>query len=196
MAAESFPELLAAAQRGDDDAFAALFRATQPSVLRYLRVVAGARADDVAGETWLQVIRGLRTFAADDISAFRAWTLSIARHRWVDELRRSSRRRESLVAEVPEPATAPDVATVVHELMSTEDALGVIGRLPRDQAEVVMLRYVADLDVSRTAEVLGKSPGAVRVLAHRGLRRLEAMLGDARASDSTNDRSGVRPDQV
>ena len=88
------------------------------------------------------------------------------------------------------------MATVVHELMSTEDALGVIARLPRDQAEVVMLRYVADLDVSRTAEVLGKSPGAVRVLAHRGLRRLEAMLGSARASESTTDRSGARPDQV
>jgi RNA polymerase sigma-70 factor (ECF subfamily) len=48
----------------------------------------------------------------------------------------------------------------------------MIASLPKDQAEAVMLRVVAGLDVAQTAQVLGKRPGAVRVAAMRGLRRL------------------------
>lgn len=64
----------------------------------------------------------------------------------------------------------------VEELFSTEEALALIRRLPPDQAEVLVLRIVADLDVAATAAVVGRRPGTVRVLAHRGLRRLEQML--------------------
>lgn len=64
----------------------------------------------------------------------------------------------------------------MESILSTERAVDLIGRLAPDQAEVVLLRVVADLDVAATARVVGKSRGAVRVLAHRGLRRLATML--------------------
>jgi RNA polymerase sigma-70 factor (ECF subfamily) len=60
--------------------------------------------------------------------------------------------------------------------MSTEAALELIGSLPPDQAEVILLRIVADLDVATTAQVTGHEPGHGRVLAHRGLKRLRSML--------------------
>ncbi len=63
--------------------------------------------------------------------------------------------------------------------VSTEAALDIIGLLPPDQAEVLVLRVVADLDVAATAAVVGKSRGAVRVLAHRGLKRLGSILDAA-----------------
>ena len=44
--------------------------------------------------------------------------------------------------------------------------------LPADQAEMVMLRVVAGLDVATVASMVGKSPGAVRVAVHRALQRL------------------------
>src|SRR5262249_52672813 len=56
----------------------------------------------------------------------------------------------------------------------TERALALIRTLPPDQAEAVMLRVVVGLDVAATARVLGKRPGAVRIAAMRGLRRLAA----------------------
>jgi RNA polymerase sigma-70 factor (ECF subfamily) len=57
----------------------------------------------------------------------------------------------------------------------------LIATLPADQAEAITLRVVAGLDVSRVATIMDKRPGAVRVLAHRGLRRLAERLGaDAR----------------
>jgi RNA polymerase sigma-70 factor, ECF subfamily len=202
MSDDTFPDRLAAAQHGDDAAFTELFRATQPTLLRYLRVVAQADADDLAADTWVQVVRGLRSFSGDEQAAFRAWVLSIARHRWLDHLRSRRRRHETVMASVPEQAAPADPVEFVYELMSTEAALDLIRTLPREQAEVVMLRYVADLDIARIAELLGKQPGAVRVLSHRGLNRLRAGLNavpdqrSAAAESASEGQPGVAEDQV
>jgi RNA polymerase sigma-70 factor, ECF subfamily len=59
----------------------------------------------------------------------------------------------------------------------------VIAQLPHDQAEVVLLRVLAGLGVEQVARILGKRPGAVRVLAHRGLRRLAERLGPDQQGD-------------
>jgi RNA polymerase sigma-70 factor (ECF subfamily) len=52
-----------------------------------------------------------------------------------------------------------------------------VATLPADQAEAIVLRVVAGLEVQRVAEIMGKRPGTVRVLTHRGLRRLAERLG-------------------
>jgi RNA polymerase sigma-70 factor (ECF subfamily) len=72
-----------------------------------------------------------------------------------------------------------DTAGATLEALSTDAALELIARLPPGQAEVVTLRAVAGLSVEQVAEIVGKRPGAVRVLAHRGLRRLAELLADA-----------------
>jgi RNA polymerase sigma-70 factor (ECF subfamily) len=180
---------LTAAVAGDGDGFAALWRALQPSVLRYLRVVVGAAAEDVASETWLQAARDMPTFVGG-AGAFRVWLFRIARNRGMDEVRRAGRRRE----DAREPSDqalggepVPDVASDVLERSGTDWALGLIATLPPDQAEAVMLRVVAGLGVALDAEVLGKRPGAVRIASMRGLRRL-ALHPDVRAR-ATIDRN-------
>jgi RNA polymerase sigma-70 factor, ECF subfamily len=162
---------LSAAQKGDETGFAVLWRALHPAVLRYLRVVAGDSADDVASETWLQVARDLHRFTGG-IGDFRGWLFRIARHRGIDERRRSGRRNEEPAADVDPGVHARDPAVEADEAAATTWALGIIATLPTDQAEAVMLRVIAGLDVATTAKVLGKRPGAVRVAAMRGLRRL------------------------
>jgi RNA polymerase sigma-70 factor (ECF subfamily) len=52
----------------------------------------------------------------------------------------------------------------------------MIATLPPDQAEAILLRVVAGLDVAQVADVMGRSPGAVRVLTHRGLKTLAARV--------------------
>lgn len=158
------------AVRGDESGFAVLWRELQPAVLRYLWVVCGDAAEDVASETWLQAARDLSAFTGD-ATAFRVWLFRIARNRGIDERRRAQRRREE-VADVVEPGAVRDVAHDVVERSGTAWALGLISSLPADQAEAVMLRAVVGLDVAGTAAVLGKRPGAVRIAAMRGLRRL------------------------
>ncbi|GAA3902563.1 RNA polymerase sigma factor [Actinoplanes auranticolor] len=167
---------LRAAQGGDEQGFATLWRALQPAVLRYLRVVVGDAAEDVASETWLQAARDLHRFSGDG-AAFRGWLFRIARHRGIDERRRVGRRPEEPVASGGSPDSglrARDAAAEAMEGSDTRWALELISSLPSDQAEAVMLRVVAGLDVATTAKVLGKRSGAVRVATMRGLRRLAA----------------------
>lgn len=180
MSPDSFDAaVVRAAAQGDEPAFTRVFRAVQPVVLRYLRTLAGDAAEDLAAETWVHVIRGLPRFEGDE-SGFRAWVVTIARSRWVDHVRRAGRAPETLddshAVDLPARRQVEDQ---VEELFSTEEALALIRRLPPDQAEVLVLRIVADLDVAATAAVVGRRPGTVRVLAHRGLRRLEQMLRSA-----------------
>jgi RNA polymerase sigma-70 factor, ECF subfamily len=175
---DDFDALLAGAKRGDEGCFVLLFRGVQPALLRYLGVLGGPLAEDVASETWVSVVRGLDRFSGDE-SGWRSWVFTIAHARLRDAQRKQSRiplpvDDEELHAEV----SRVDVWGEVEEILSTEDALRLIARLPRDQAAAVMLRHVVGLDVAQAAEVLGKRAGAVRVAVHRGLRRLAELVGE------------------
>jgi RNA polymerase sigma-70 factor, ECF subfamily len=61
-----FGSVLAAAVDGDEQAFARLWRDLHPALLRYLQVVAPGAAEDVASETWVEVVRGLGRFVGDE----------------------------------------------------------------------------------------------------------------------------------
>jgi len=167
--------MVASACAGDETAFVLLFREVQPRLLRYLQTLSGSAAEDIAAETWLQVVRGLARFSGDGRS-FRGWVFTIAHARMVDVWRAGGRRPETLAGTVPDRASACDVPRDVEEIVSTEAALSLLRELPEAQAQVLLLRVVAGLDVATTAEILGRTPNHVRVLAHRGLRALTSVL--------------------
>jgi len=180
MMGPSFPFVLEQARRGDHGAFAAIWRDIHPGLLRYLGVVAGENREDVASEVWAQVATSLDRFTGDE-QGFRTWVFTTARRRAIDWHRRSARRPAVYLK--PEhldvSATSADASVGALESISTDAAIALIRSLPAAQAEVVMLRVVAGLDVARVAEIVGKQPGAVRVLAHRGLRSLAEQFAGA-----------------
>ena len=188
MIGEDFTAVLTAAQNGDEAAFAALWRDGQPALLRYLRVVAPDVAEDIASETWTQVVRGLAKFRGDEQN-WRAWLFTTARRRVIDQTRRLTRRPATSLEALPDLALAelwalrsPDAADLALENLETRAAIAVIACLPPLQAEVIMLRVVAGLDTETVARLLGRSPGAVRIAAHRGLHRLVVLLAEARVT--------------
>ncbi len=174
---DGFEVVLAAAQGGSEAAFSRLWRDGNPALLRYLRVIVPDAAEDVAADTWMQVVRGLANFRGDE-RAWRAWLFTTARRRVIDEGRRRSRRPVTPLAEVA-PVRLPvsaDAAEVAIERLGTQSALALVAELPAMQAEVILLRVIAGLDNEAVARLVGRSPGAVRVAAHRGLRRLAQIL--------------------
>jgi RNA polymerase sigma-70 factor (ECF subfamily) len=177
---EGFAAVLAAAQEGSEAAFSHLWRDGNPALLRYLRVIAPDSAEDVAGDTWLQVVRGLAGFRGDE-QAWRAWLFTTARRRMIDEGRRRSRRAAAPLDGVPvtQLPRAQDAADAAIEHLATRSAMTLLTRLPPLQAEVILLRVVAGLDTETVAQLVDRSPGAVRVAAHRGLRRLAEILAEA-----------------
>lgn len=171
-----FRGTLEAAQRGDQEAFAVLWREFQPGLLRYLRIKASPVAEDLAADIWLRVVRSLPTFEGDECG-FRGWLFTTARNRVTDWYRTGERRPDLIehahLVVLPASTSVEDEA---DERSATDTAIALIGELPPDQAEAVMLRVVAGMDVARVAEIMGRTPGSVRVLCHRGLRRLEQRL--------------------
>jgi RNA polymerase sigma factor (sigma-70 family) len=183
---DQFPGILTAAQSGGEWAVAVLYRWLHPAVVGYLRARAGADAEDLAAETWLAVARGLASFSGDE-SAFRSWVFTIAHRRLVDHHRAAARRPRphSLirahedggdgVVDLPAP---DDPAGDVIAALAGEDAVRrIVALLPKEQADIVLLRVVAGLPVEDVAAITGRRPGTVRVLQHRALRRLADRLG-------------------
>jgi RNA polymerase sigma-70 factor, ECF subfamily len=181
---EQFKSVLAAAKTGAEWAITALYRDLQPSLLRYLRARTPADAEDLASEVWANVASGLSRFEGDE-GAFRRWLFMIAQRRLID-LWRQDGRRAAVVRSLESAFDASDADPELHVLAAseTEAALARIGALPPAQAEVVLLRVVGGLDVESVAAIVGKKPGAVRVLQYRALKSLADQLAH-------EDRRGV-----
>jgi RNA polymerase sigma-70 factor (ECF subfamily) len=185
---DAYADALEGARRGDDQAFALLYRDIQPALLRYLRGMSVELAEDAASETWMEAARSLDGFEGPE-AAFRGWLFAIARRKLIDRVRYEARRPSSAWDDSDEAGPIQrDIAEEVVELDDTERALARVRTLPADQAEAVLLRVVAGLDYPAVAEVMDRSTGAVRVLVHRGLKRLARDLGDP-----TSGQEGVTP---
>lgn len=164
-------DALTLARSGDERGFVLLYRSVQPGLLRYLRVSSPDAAEDVAAEVWLHVVRDLEGFVGD-ADAFRGWAFTIARHRAVDHGRARAARPAVPVADLDLDELVPSAEAVAVERDGTRSALELVATLPPEQAEMVMLRVVAGLDVETVAGIVGKKPGTVRVAVHRALKTL------------------------
>ena len=178
---DQFQGILTAAQDGGEWAVAVLYRWLHPAVVSYLRARVGDDAEDLASETWIAVARGLANFSGDE-SAFRSWVFTIAHRRLIDHRRASSRRLptralhavegDNREAPVELPAGDDPAGEVLEALAGDAAVRRIVELLPRDQAEIVLLRVVGGLPVDDVAAITGRRPGTVRVLQHRALRRL------------------------
>ena len=180
---QRFATVIASASIGAEWAITALYRDFHPRLLRYLRTQAHANAEDLASQVWLDVAAAVGRFEGDE-TAFRRWLFTIA-HRRVVDLRRADARRRALLTPLDRAYDAPDDTDPDARVIAaseTEAALARIGRLPPDQARVILLRVVGGLTVEEVAAIVGKKTGTVRVLQHRGLKRLAEELARERAS--------------
>jgi RNA polymerase sigma-70 factor (ECF subfamily) len=183
---DDFASTLRAAKTGDEHAIAVLWSELNHRVVRYLRAREWDSAEDVASETWLTVASKLSSFEGNEVE-FRAWLFTVARSRLVDWQRRARVRPPAAAGlDADKDRAAPDDTTALAFARIDRDAaLALVGTLPTDQADVVLLRVLAGLDVERVAAIVGKRPGAVRMLQMRGLRRLREQL------ESVESREGV-----
>lgn len=159
------------ARNSDPQALGQIWRAYHAPVLRYLRGLGVEDPEDVASDVWESVARSLRRFEGDG-NDLRRWLFTIARRRRIDHLRRTGRSLEDLVETLPEASASDDAEAATGHA----DAITLLRRLPPARAEVVLLRVLGGFSVEETAEITGRSPGAVRVMAHRALAELRAQI--------------------
>jgi RNA polymerase sigma-70 factor (ECF subfamily) len=163
-------ELVERARDGDRDAFGELFRAHHAAVFRLARArLPHALAEDAAAETftraWVALPRYKRTGAP-----FASWLYGIARNVVADVVRRSYRTeaREDLDGDAVDPWGGRDDRLALAE---------AIAALPKEQRQVIELKYLMGLTNDEVGTALGKKPGAINAQQWRALRALERLLG-------------------
>lgn len=172
-------EALAALDRGDRKAaLAVLMDAYGTAVYRFCRGLVAAEevADDVHQMTFVQAWEGLERFSRR--SSLRTWLFSIARHRCLDALKMSRRRRARFeaVADPPETA-APDNAEADLEASFFNRMLkGCLGELAPAARTAVVLRYQEELSYPEIARVCGERPPTLQARVARALPALRRCL--------------------
>lgn len=174
-------EVVDGVRRGDSDAVVTAYRVLSGPVYGYLLNQSRdpVWAQDLTADVFLEVMEGASRFQGPP-SGFRAWVFRIARNSFIDHVRKESRRRHESVeaaeeaGRLPESSADPERDALSH--VETERILEVMEDLSPDQREVLLLRLVADLPIAEVAEIVGKTPGAVKALQHRALRSLENRL--------------------
>lgn len=191
-------ELVAAAQRGDREAFGQLYAEYAGMVSKFVagKVPDLGLAEDLTNETFLRALRRIDS-VSDQGRDVGVWFTTIARNLVLDHLKSSRHRLERTAAEIPEPA-GTSVVTNPEDAVIQKDAAARLWRqvdhLPPDQRECIRLRFGQDLSSAQTAAVMGRSEPAVRALRHRALTRLrEVMTASSPTASATKQPAEIDP---
>lgn len=170
-------DALVEAARTNAYAFGVLYEQYYARVYRYiyLRLGNATDAEDVTAVVFMKALEGLGSYSRKR-SAFAPWLFRIAHNAVIDTYRRSKKQYPLEFIE-HRAGTEDPVADVLHG-ERREELLSLIGSLSPDQREVVLMRFAGDLSYPEIAEALKKNEAAVRMLLHRGLRKLKAVMGD------------------
>jgi RNA polymerase sigma-70 factor (ECF subfamily) len=175
-------QLLERAREYDDQALAEIYDRYAEVVYRYLYRILGdpAQAEDLTGEVFLRLVRVLPTPRAPRHN-LRGWLYRVAHNLAMDWFRSNPKGRTVAW----EPGTLPgedavaagdSPAAVLERGQTREQLRQAIQQLTRAQQRVIALRFGEGFKIAEVAELMGKSEGAVKVLQHRAIRRLRALL--------------------
>jgi RNA polymerase sigma-70 factor (ECF subfamily) len=166
------------ASQADRAAFGTLYRRYLDRVYGYAFYLLGDHhdAEDATERTFVAALAGIGAFR-DEGASFRSWLFRIAHNQVANALRTRGRRRAASLEVVEEPMSGtPDPAAAVTAADEAREVRRALATLSDDRRQVVVLRFVDGLSAREIGVVLGRSEGAVRVLQHRALRELAAML--------------------
>ena len=169
------------AREGDLDAYAELVRRHTPVAVRTAALLgAGPDAEDVVQEALVKAYRALGGFRSG--APFRPWLLRIVANESRNLHRSGARRgtREESFARSHERVGGGEVARDPAEDVARRElhgqVLDALAEVPERLRQVVVCRYLLDLDERETATVLGVPRGTVKSLLSRGLRQLRTAL--------------------
>jgi len=171
--------LMEAVRAGRLAAFQTLYDRHHRGVFSFLLRSLGDRqaAEDLLQETFLRVFGHREDYRPT--AAFRTWLFTIARNLLIDHLRQRSGSPGLESLENLEPlldaAATPLQQAEAREL--GERLQAAVLRLPPSQREVLLLSRFVGLSDAEIADMIGGSPGTVRVTLHRALRRVRTLLG-------------------
>lgn len=170
--------LVELARNGDKEAFGQLYDHYQPSVYRFLyyRVGSMTLAEDLTAETFFRALRSMHSFRWQG-KDFGAWLMTIARNLTADHFKAGRTRLEQTTEDMQTlDSTSESPEVEVLSSLTNEALLRALGELPTEQRECLIMRFLQGLSIAETAEILGRSSGAVKQLQLRGVRNLAKLI--------------------
>jgi RNA polymerase sigma-70 factor (ECF subfamily) len=169
------------ASKGDADAFGCLYKLYFDRIYRYVYYRTGrvTEAEDLTERVFLKAWEAMGRYQQRG-SGFSPWLYRIARNAIIDH-RRTKKDTLSL-EDLPLP-TAAEGLTPEEALVEREEARNLqaaIARLPEEQQEVVILRFIEGISHAEVATVIGKSEGTSRVVQYRALAALHEIMSEER----------------
>ncbi len=170
-------KLIRAAQQGDESAFGELYDAYADYIYRYIsyRVNRAEVAQDLTAEVFLRMVEGLAGYE-DRGLPFMSWLYRIAHARLVDYYQECKRTGESQDIEAIELSTDEDLDGELMTDYRRRKVREAMRRLTNEQQQVIIFRFLEGKNLQETADILGKTIGAIKVMQYRALQALSRVL--------------------
>jgi RNA polymerase sigma-70 factor, ECF subfamily len=171
-------ELIRRSQSYDKAALSELFDIYYPKIYNYglVQLHDVQAAEDLASDVMLRVLESVSRYQPRGVPFF-AWVFRIARNRLVDIQRRSHRRREvGLQESIMTSVSGGSPHNAVERAIDFGEVCFALERLTEAQEQVIVLRFIKDLDVATVARILGRSESAVKSIQFRALTALRQIM--------------------
>ncbi|MFA5374261.1 MAG: sigma-70 family RNA polymerase sigma factor [Dehalococcoidia bacterium] len=153
-----------------------LFEEYYDKVVRYIyiRISDQTEAEDLAGEVFLKALKSMGSYRGS-AEQQRFWIFKIARNIVIDHYRKMSKRKTVNLDDV-DIADHTDVEAMVERRLQIGELTKAMAQLTEAQREVIGLRFYAGLSSAETAQVMGKSSGAVREMQCDAIQKLRKLM--------------------
>lgn len=164
----------------DPEVFGKIYDLYVSQIYRFIffKVSNKEEAEDLTANVFLRTWQYINEMGAETIGNLQAFLYQVARNAVIDFYREKAQRgltsSEDLKIELKDQGQ--NLAEKIQNSSMLEEVQGALQQLKDEYREVVILRFIEEMNVSETAKILGKSKGAVRVLLHRALKTLREIL--------------------
>lgn len=161
----------------DPDAFGVLYDTYVKQIYRfvYFKVSSHEEAEDITSDIFLKTWSYLQE--KKEVKSFRGLLYRIARNCIIDFYRVRATKPEVHLPEETEVGDKGRWYELMNVKVENEGILKAVKKLKQEYQEVVMLKYVDELETDEIAEIIGKGTIAVRVTLHRALKKLQELMG-------------------
>jgi RNA polymerase sigma-70 factor (ECF subfamily) len=168
--------LVLRAIRRDQEAFGELYDRHVVRVYRHIYYMVGnaAEAEDLTAQAFLRAWEAIERYQVRG-APFVSWLLRIAHNLGVSYLR-SKRDSSELHDGIVDTKERRDPEWSYQQTAEEELVREAILTLREEQRQVIVLRFIEDLDYKEVAEIIGKSVAAIRVIQHRALNSLRKQM--------------------
>lgn len=170
-------QLLQIAKDGEAEAFGELYQRYAHVVFRFIYARLRDRLDteDLTEEVFLKAWHSLPNYREQGV-AFLAFLFRVARNSISDHFRSSRRTGFRVYEEIVLPDNSLHTGEMAFAKLEHQEIRELLDRLRDDYRTVLVLRFLSELSPEETAQVMGRSTGAVRVLQHRALAAMRNLL--------------------